>query len=337
MVKERVGHSSFAEAKKIAEIFNNLKYQVDIIRYDGNFEQINFAGRRYDLIFGLEPNFLKAIKKFSFKKSIYYATGAYCKFQNQAGEKRINELFKRKKVWLSARRVVAEHQSSDIADAVILIGNDWTKSTYTSHAKKVETIRVSAFSFFPYNQIADSKDWDNAKRNFLWFGSVGAVHKGLDLLLGIFSKHSDIELFICGAVEKEKDFVNLYHKELFETKNIHFVGWVSPDSKEFAEVVKTCAFTILPSCSEGMSGSVATCMQSGLIPLVSRECGLDAKLGVVFKGNTIKTIKKEIIDISRKSDNWIKDESLKSYEFAKDNFNLQTFASDFEEALRKLL
>lgn len=338
IVEERFGHSSFAEVKSIAEIFNNFKYQVDIIRYDGNFGQINFGNRQYDLVFGLEPNFLKVVSKFKPKNSIYYATGAYWKFNNDAEEKRITELFKRKKIQLLNRRAASNHQSSDIADAVISIGNDWTKNTYTKHAKKVETIRVSAFSFFPYSQIASNKNWNSAKKKFLWFGSVGAVHKGLDLLLEIFSKHPNLELFICGAVEKEKDFVNLYHKELFETKNIHLIGWVSPDSKEFAEIMTNCAFTILPSCSEGMSGAIATCMHSGLIPLISRQCGIDIDdIGEIFKNNSIETIEKTIIKFSQIDNFEVKELSVRSFVHAKKNYTAEVFRQDFSKALKNIL
>jgi hypothetical protein len=102
--------------------------------------------------------------------------------------------------------------------------------------------------------------------------------------------------------------------------------------------METCAFTILPSCSEGMSSSIATCMYAGLIPLVSRETGVDINnSGAIFADNSIKTIEKTILSFSKLSASEIKKQSTESYNFALDNFSLGTFASDFQSKLKKLL
>ena len=56
--------------------------------------------------------------------------------------------------------------------------------------------------------------------------------------------------------------------------NIHPVGWVTVNGSEYNELVRKCAFVILPSCSEGQSGSVVQCMYSGLfLCLVPEEAG----------------------------------------------------------------
>ena len=55
-------------------------------------------------------------------------------------------------------------------------------------------------------------------KKFVFFGSLGAVHKGLDLLLEVFSRMTtDCKLYVCSGYEKEEDFCKLYHKELYET------------------------------------------------------------------------------------------------------------------------
>jgi hypothetical protein len=331
-------HSNKAEAIKIAEIFSEYKYNVDVIKHDCDFKKIKFKSEKCDLIFGLEPNFLKLAEKFPSSKKIYYGTGAYCRFQNDAEKRRISQLRERRGAFLQRRRVVAEHKSSDIADSMILIGNDWTKNTYCGHAKRIETIHVSASSLFSGAAIIRNKDWENSKTKFLWFGSIGAVHKGLDLLLEIFLKHPDLELYVCGAVEKEEDFVALYHKKLFETHNIHYVGWIDPSSLKFEEIIKTCAFTLLPSCSEGMSSSIATCMHVGLIPLVSKESGVDVgDSGLIFHNNSIPEIEKGILTFSNKSEEELTVLSKKSFDLAQDCFTLDRFKKDFKQALKKLI
>lgn len=333
-----LSHSNNAEAIEIAKSFHEKEYRVDIIRYNANFEKIKFKNDYYDMVFGLEPNFLKAVEKFKPKKSIYYATGAHYLFQNKAEESRLMDLQKRKGVLLKTRRYVQPHESAMLADAVICIGNEWTKSTYNGHAKRIECIPVSAYSCFSFYEIKSKKNWNNAKKNFLWFGSAGAVHKGLDLLLEIFARNPEINLYICGGSRNEKDFFDTYKKELLDTKNIHFIGWTDPGSENFRKLAVECAFTILPSCSEGMNVAIPTCMQVGMIPLVSKECGLDVEdCGVVFKNNLIETIENEIMNFSKKDDLWLREKSFKSYEFAQKNNTVENFIICFKEALDKII
>ena len=331
-------HSNNAECLEIAKIFHNRGYQVDIIRYNTDFKNIKFENNCYDIVFGLEPNFLKAIEKFKPRKTIYYATGAHYSFQNSAEEQRLLDLEKRKGLLLKPRRFVSPHESASFADAVICFGNEWTKDTYKNRCKKIELIRISAYSFFPFNEIKNEKKWIEAHNNFLWFGSVGAVHKGLDLLLDIFKKHQDLHLYVCGNVSAEKDFFSLYADEFKKYENIHLIGWINPDSKKFKEIVILCAFNILPSCSEGMSGSVATGMHSGLIPMVSKETGINiGESGILFESNNLDAIEEKIVETSKMSTEWIRKKSSESFIYAKNNFTIENFSEDFENALNKIL
>lgn len=329
-------HSSNIEAIAISKIFHNLGYIVDIIQYNGNFELVN-KNVYYDIVFGLEPNFLKAVKLFHPKKSIYYATGAHYEFQNTAEQKRLLALQKRRGILLEPVRYVQPHESSSLADSVICIGNEWTKGTYQNKCRAIEIVRISAYEKFPFSILQHKKNWQKATKNFLWFGSWGAVHKGLDLLLDIFSRFPEINLYICGNIKIEKDFMNLYKKEMLQ-KNIHLVGWVNPDSNKFKKLCLMCGFVVLPSCSESMNGAVPTCMNAGLVPLVTKETGLDiANCGEIFSSDSIRVIENTIIECSKKSTAWLKNESAKAYTIATKNFTIDTFKRDFEKALERLI
>lgn len=332
------GHSNTAEAIKIANIFRQKKYNVDIINFNAKFERIRFLEKHYDVVFGLEPNFLKAVRRFNPEKSIYYATGSYYEFQNKAEKERITDLKKRKGVLLSAVRYVAPHNSASLADATICIGNNQTKKTYKNKCKQIECVRVSASSSYCFSDIKSEKKWKEAGNNFLWFGSSGAVHKGLDLLLEIFSRNPSLNLYICGNIIAEKDFLRLYKKELFQLPNVHFVGFVKPSSGEFKKIVLKCGFVLMPSCSEGMNSSIPTCMYSGLVPLVSKETGLDVStVGTVFENNDIKTIEAGILNFSRKDQKWLKIKSEEASAFAIKNNTLNIFEEDFKKALNNIL
>jgi glycosyltransferase involved in cell wall biosynthesis len=90
--------------------------------------------------------------------------------------------------------------------------------------------------------------------------------------LDYFSDQDELTLHICGSVENEKDFVEMYKKELFDTKNIIYHGFVNIESKKFANILTSCSFVIFPSCSEGGAPSVLTVIgNGGLVPIITKE------------------------------------------------------------------
>lgn len=99
-----------------------------------------------------------------------------------------------------------------------------------------------------------NKNYKDAKKHFLWFGSSRLIHKGLDLLLEIFKELPDLHLHVCGPINNELKFKDIYYEELYNTKNIHTYGFINIQSKSFKGIINKCAFIIFPSCSEGGGG-----------------------------------------------------------------------------------
>lgn len=330
-------HSNMIEAKEIAKIFSELKYNVDIIQHDCSLEDISFS--TYEIIFGMEPNFEMLVTRLKPKRSIYYATGANYTFQNSAELGRIRDFKARHGVELQPRRQVLPNNSLKVADAIICIGNDWTKSTYAKDfSKDIETIRVSTYDFFPAPQIAKAKDWDKARSNFLWFGSVGAIHKGLDLLIDVFDHHPELNLYVCGNVVQESDFYNYYKEKLTSRPNIIFEGWVKPRSAHYRELVTRCGFTVLPTCSEGMNGSVLTNMRSGLVPIISRETGIDLdNEGYYFQSNQLVEIEQQMVECSKVTVADLKEKSSQSYQRVVQRHDLKVFSADFQRSVKMIV
>src|SRR5262249_606408 len=140
------------------------------------------------------------------------------------------------------------------------------------------------------------KDWEACRKRFIWFGNHGFVHKGLDLVLEAFAEMPDYHLIVCGILKYEKEFVEAFYKELYQTPNIHTIGWVDTSSPEFVELGNSCVGTIYPACSEGGSGSVIHCMHAGIIPIISYECGVEVHddFGVLLRSCSIEEIKESI-------------------------------------------
>ena len=123
------------------------------------------------------------------------------------------------------------------------------------------------------------KDFEVARRNFLWFGSHGFVHKGLDLVLDAFAEMPEYHLTVCGPIDEdvEKDFKKAFHKELYQTSDTHCIGMGRRWQPSVCPDCRSVCRTGLPSCSEGQSGGVITCMHAGLIPILSYESGVDVE------------------------------------------------------------
>jgi glycosyltransferase involved in cell wall biosynthesis len=123
----------------------------------------------------------------------------------------------------------------------------------------------------------DPKDFGAARRHYLFLASRPQIHKGLDLLLEIFPRTPDLHLYVCSDFKDEPDFCACFRRELFETPNVHPVGRVDVASPDFQALARTCAYVIHPSCSEGQAGAVTQGMHAGLVPLVTRESGVDTE------------------------------------------------------------
>jgi glycosyltransferase involved in cell wall biosynthesis len=248
-----LSHTNLFESMEIGKALNEAGFKVDITDYDyeGHIDYSN-----YDLIFGFgEPlinSFYKRAKKII---TVYYGTGMHVNTQNNNTLNRIGEVFDKKGVWLpESGRIVDKAWSvqTTIVDAMVLLGNEEVTKTYSPYFKgKIYNIPASFYNVTKEEEIISYKDFNKAKIHFLWFGSSGMIHKGLDLLLEIFSKREDIHLHICGPLESEPEFKQTYKNELLKTANIHYHGFISLTSVLFKELLKECAFVVLPSCSEG--------------------------------------------------------------------------------------
>jgi hypothetical protein len=102
-----------------------------------------------------------------------------------------------------------------------------------------------------YLFVYDGKDFVDARKRFLFFATRSQMQKGLDWLLEIFPKYPDLHLYVCSQFENEPDFCALYRKELHETPNVHPIGWIAAKGPQYNQLMKTCAYVIHPTCSEG--------------------------------------------------------------------------------------
>lgn len=332
-INNNIGHTNYLESQVIAKILKSLGYNIDVVSFD-NDRDLNLE--KYDLILGFG---LPLEKSFSSRKQItriYYATGASTCYQNKAEIDRIIEVNQRKKSKLLPKRLIKWMWSNSIAfsDAMILIGNDWTKSTYQGYTTN-DIFTINATSLFYKKFISQETNISSRRRHFLWFGSGGLVHKGLDLCLEYFKNHVNFELHICGP--KEEDFFYLYQNEL-NLRNIHYHGFIDVSSQKFIDITQQCLFSIMPTCSEGQSTALLTTMSVGLIPVASIQVGKNiSDLGFLISELSIQGIENAIDNLRNQSDNYLYELSLKNIQEIRELHSLESFKNNIEQILINIL
>ncbi len=327
-------HQAFEQVKEISAILSQCGYNVDIIDYRANSVKLK---KKYDVVFDIckkdKPVYEKYINDNT--KQIVYFTGSESNFANDAELKRIEGVELRRGTKLIPRRQAPLIASSvEKCDLAIMIGNTYTFATYKDfHFKKTALVPNTGYNFnftFDKNQKKST--------SFIYMGSAGAVHKGLDLLLEVFCElGSPYKLFVCGYYENEEDFVKEYHKELYDTGNIVSVGFVDIWSDKFKELSSECSFTVLPSCSEGCAGTVSTCMSAGIIPICSRMCGYEEDEVIMLDNCDKDTIKRAIIVASKMDMPDIEKKSSEMVELTKTKYCMDNYSKKMNEALGKVL
>ena len=326
-------HTCDWECCHIAKTFLKLRYCVDVIKYDNH----KFIPKKDYSFFIDELTNMERIAPLLNKDcvKILHCVWAHWLFNNTAQYQRHLGLRKRRGVALKPRRLLKPNLGIEYSDYATILGNKFTINTYDYAQKPIYRIPISTQVLHPWPK---DKDFENCKNHFLWFGSSGLVHKGLDLVLEAFAGMTDYHLYICGPVQKEKDFEKVYYKELYEAPNIHTVGWVDVGGPEFLEITSKCIGLIYPSCSEGQSGTVVTCLHAGLIPILSYESGVDVHdFGVILKDCSIEEIKNSIRMVSGRSIEELKRMSRKAREFARANHTREKFAEEYRNVIDKII
>lgn len=325
-----LSHQNFWQAKEMARLIGEQGYIVDVIDYQDKHIILKY---NYDMVAGLIP---RGVDVFSSHMKpgclrIAYLTSMNLEYTYNAEIKRLAELEMRRGVKLQPRRFAGYIQKEiEQFDAAWYIGNEYNFHSYDCF-KMPPTFYIKncgySFSWAQSDCIKDPKI-------FLFFGSAGAVHKGLDLLLELFSEEiTDCTLYVCGGYILEQDFCNFYHKELFDTPNIISMGFVNIESDIYRELSSKCTFSILPSCAEGCAGSVLTNMSSGIIPIVSKECGFEDDKVINLPDCNKETIKEYVRFYSCKDQKWIKKNSKRAINIVRDHYSKQNFSNSVEEAL----
>ena len=339
-------HDHYWVSWQIGRTFAAMGYDVDVVEYDdGNF----VPQKKYDFLIGARTNFerLSGAVPSSCIKILHLDT-AHWLFNNSADYRRHLELQKRRGVALSSFKRVEPNWAIECADyAIAFQGNQFNVDTYRYADKPIIQIPVPTCAVYGK---PENKDFNTCRNHFLWFGSDGLVHKGLDLVLEAFAQMPEYRLTVCGPLRNRAEklckgplkyderFENEYHHELYECENIDTIGWVDIESDYFGTILNACIGVVFPSCSEGGGTSAITCMQAGLIPIVSYEASIEvADFGFVLARSTVDEIKETVRLVSRLPVGDLKARSYQTWDFCRSRHTRENFTKKYHDIITQII
>jgi len=313
-----MGHTHASELSCFIKALTEKGYAIDLVHHSND---VDIIADYYDVVIGLGNNWRKASFLNPTAKRVLYLTEKMPSFSKSKEEERITYLRARHNINISMERTGLFFHEEDFADltAIIAIGIESDKQYLPN---------VPAWFILPTGHInqtfqIENRNIPNAKNHFLWFGSGGIVHKGLDILFDVFAKHPELTLHVCGATE-----LSIARIQSICPSNVVIHGFVNVLSDEFLDIANMCAFDILPSCSESSATSVLTCMNHGIIPIVTYECGIESAgviSGEVLSDFKIETIEKSVVKWSNMDNNTLLKQMKDTINFAREEYCIQAF------------
>ncbi len=327
-------HTHFWESREIGRILVDLGFELDVVHWTNR----TFLPRRpYDLIIDVRLNLerLAPLVGEGCLKLMHIET-AHCDFYNPAQLRRLAELDERRGIRLSPYKLLEPNRAIEHADAATILGNRVTQATYEQAGKPLWPVPISQPLLYDFTQ---GKDFAAARRRFLWFGSGGLLHKGLDRVLEIFAALPDFELTVLGPIDREPEFERAFRRELYETPNIHTHGWIDIAAPEFLALARRHLALVYPSCSEGQNGGAVTCMHAGLIPMLSRESGVDLApaYGIELATSSLDEIRGRVLELAGRPTEELAGMSRAAWEWVRAHHTREEFSRVYRRALREIL
>lgn len=321
-------HQNKREALQMARVFNGGGYNAYFMDCTSKQE---LPDRDFKLVFGHEPNFMRACKKYTRAKKIYYGVSTFYEYRNNKIKEMTDYLNQVLGCNMPYRRLVVPHDSVKVADGVLLIGSKYTIETFPEkYRNKITLIHQSTQQTrtVKFVEAADGKE-------FLFLASYGNALKGVAPLLEFFMNHQDCILHWVGPVEHEVK--NAIMNKI--PSNIRIYGFQDINSNLVLGIMERCNFIIYPSGVEGVPGSVLNAMKNGLIPLVTPWASFDdaEKLGFIMKDASVEGISDAVHWALSLSETEITERKRECVKFIDETYNLNRFSEEFETYMKKIL
>ena len=252
-------HSMHWESIEMMQLLQAQGYNVHVADCTQPLPNINW--QQYKLIFD-ERNNIYDSPEVAGQKKIHYATGCHWLVQNLGELQRIQAFRQRYQLVIPPIRQVPPLLAEATAHWVTYFGGPFQQQSF-SHPQKTLALFQSC-TFIPQPAV---KNIAKSNNQFLWLGSAGMLHKGLDVVLEAFKALPQQHLHICTQMEAEPLFFQWFTTHFAGCENLHYHGWLNVPEAPFQTIANDCIGTVCVSVSEGGAGATVQAMQFGCIPI----------------------------------------------------------------------
>lgn len=270
---EQTPHANVTEALSLVAVMNRLGFAVDTCAFDSAHRA---AVESYDLIVGLGLAAENAAR-WEPHRVVGYLPGAPHDSTARAELRRLREIEDDLGVRLPPiRSQTTLYPALYSASKAIVVGSrGWALEEFRKWRRDPCGVRlpVSPRVLRSGEKLGSARDRHHVPA-FVWFGSSGAVLKGLDLLILAFKSGDLGHLVIAGNTSADAAFWRVFGQIVEHSPFIHPAGHVMPWSRRMRSLMRATDFVVLPSASEGTATGVLSCMAHGKIPIVSDRAGI---------------------------------------------------------------
>jgi hypothetical protein len=333
-------HPNYWTCAEIVRLLNARGYNVDIIDWDN---ETFIPKKKYDICIDIHHNLERLLPYLgpSCIKAMFIVA-SYPLFQNNAEKARLNNFEKRKGIKLPQKRYDPLSNNLKYIDFIAGYGNKTVHGTYPLEHKSIIPIPIPAVETYNFQE---DKDFETARKHFLWFGGGGAILKGLDIVIETFAKLPHLKLSIIGPSAFEKDFEKIYAKELelpnivrYSKPKIQTDGSITTDGIPIQNILNSCAAIVSLSGSEGGGGATIQAMQAGLFPIITPQTGINEDApSIVITEPTIENITKTVQDFSLLPPEELKSMAKDAWQFVRNNHTKKHFTESFDALLENIL
>lgn len=342
-LRDSYRHTNDTEIFEILRIFRQLGFVVDLVDREATWEEVApLLKNEYAVYFAnaagnSAPLHARLAREIDAQCHIYYAAGpepersnALVHERHAEFDARTGRISVRRRILNDANYVERLHR----ADAIFFVGNEFSESTF-QRICDLPMHRILPSTSPALLVDAQALSCKRA-RSFLYLGGNGLICKGLDLVLEAFDGLADLTLDIF-APDGEDDFWSYYRPLLNRNPGIRFHGFVDVNGPLFRQVTAATAFNVFPSCSEGCATSVITAMRRGVVPIATRESGVDLEdFGIAIVDRSVAGLRHLILQSSAMPEDQLKRRIIGAYTHSS-RYSIDGFRNSFTEALLETL
>ena len=336
-------HSNLTECHVVARCFDRLGYRVDCS--SRTKRGIDYSP--YEVVFGINGNAFMGSFGSDYKPEplrIFYSVGAETCFNYRHTSIRNLDFHRRHGRWmLGSNRYMPgdprNYYEAHFSDAVICLGNEYVYRQFLAEESCGGRYnRLPAF-YFKVADPAKEKDFSLCRRNILWFGSSGMLHKGLDIAIDFVVAQPEFTLHICGGSRQESAFREYYMPVIKANGNIVMHGFVDIESQEFAHILSQCGVLLNPSVSEGGAVAVLNVLGNGaLLPVCSRATGIDIDgYGTVVDEMTYDAFEQALLDVDKLPLKEFEQRAWEAYNDISVNYTVEKYEENMYNLLKGII